>query len=1450
MSPKGNREKPTRPRSRSSRRAAGAKKTRPVTPPRAATSHAEALVVGIGASAGGLEALKAFFGAMPPGSGLVFVVVVHLDPTHSSLMPELLAKTTPLSVEQAHDRQPLEADHVYIIPPNRTLTVDQGLLRVREVADRRGLRGTIDHFFRSLAADQRSNAVGIVLSGTGTEGMLGARAIKAEEGLVMAQAPDTASQPSMPANVIATGLVDFVLAPDKMPRALLEYAHDTRAHRAPAVAAPEAKLLNGLQPILAAMRVRTKHDFRGYKKGTLQRRIERRMALQQIPSPAKYLDFLRSHPAEVDQLAKDLLIGVTSFFRDAEVFEELASKVVAGLVKEREPDTPIRVWVPGCATGEEAYSIAIVLAEQIDALQSPCRVQIFATDLDEHALDTARTGTYPETISLDVSPQRLQRFFTREDHRYAIVKSLRESVTFAVQNLISDPPFSRLDLVSCRNVLIYLEPEVQEKLLAVFHFALNAGGHLMLGSAEGVGTLEDLFSPLSKQRRIFRRRGPVKRRPFDFAPYLALPAATQVTPKAALEPAPATLADQRLLEHFAPAAVVVRRTGQIVRFYGAMDRYIHLPTGEATLDVLALARDALKPSLRAALYDAVKNNRQKVLEVADLNQTKVRATLRITVRPLGGPMPADDLWLMIFEELPASPRLTRRAAAAAPSLVHQLESELRATKKEQQQLVEQLESSNEELKAANEEVLSMNEELQSTNEELTTSKEELQSMNEELTTLNQQLQDKVQELTAVNDDLANLLVSTDIATVFLDAKLRIKRFTTAATELLNLLPADVGRPITHISTNLVNTDLSREAQTVLNRATPFEREASAQDGKQYFLRILPYRSSEGRVIQGVVLTLVDLTSLKETERELRTTRAQMAEDLRRMTRLHEASARLPGLGDVREMQEEIIRAALEITGAEMGNVQQADEAGGMTIAAQVGFERPFLEFFTRVDSHTDSVCVAAMAGSQRVTVDDVTTSPVFAGRAALPVLQAAGVRAVQSTPLFDRSNRFLGMLSTHYRSVHHFSDGELRWVDLLARQMADVIGRQHTEELLARAQEGLEQHVAERTKWLALMHEVTQALNDAPGWDEGLRRVLRRICEAEHWQIGYVYLPDPNDSNVISPVISHVVDERMRTFHEAIEGRHFTRGQSLPGRVYADGAPQWVNSQQELVALLPFRGEAARQVGLTAGAALPIRFGRNVIAVLELFSDQPHTPSDLLANLMNDIGAQIGKVLERERVAAQFADLVWREQQGLLHTLHDSLGQTLAGLGMMASALSRRVTDGDAAATADTATQISQQAQRAVEEIRELATNLFPVEIDARNLMAALRRLASTTEQVYKIPIGVKGQVPETVREGVVASQLYRIAQEALTNAVKHAKASTITIRIGSESGQTTLRIIDDGVGIQNMAHTGDGVGLGIMKFRAQSIGGTLTIEPGANRGTMVTCTLRAVPLVTTLSAS
>ncbi len=1276
MSPVGSRKSPRRV-SRS-RALHGTRRAKAGSVGTTANTRRHALVVGIGASAGGLEALKAFFGAMPPKSGFVFIVVVHLDPSHDSLLPELLAKATTLTVEQARDKAPLEADHVYIIPPNRTLTVDQRILHVEEVVDRRLLRGSIDRFFRSLAAAHGANAVGIVLSGTGTEGTLGARAIKAEGGVVMAQTPESASQPGMPASVIANGLADVVQPPDKMPRALLEYARDSHARRLTTPTSPETTPLDNLQPILAVLRARTKRDFRGYRKGTLRRRIERRMALQQIASVANYVDVLRSRPAEAHQLAKDLLIGVTSFFRDPSVFDELATSVLAGLVRDRETDAPIRVWVPGCATGEEAYSIAIVLAEQIAELGSACHVQIFATDLDEHALEIARSGTYPETISLDVSEPRLRRFFAHEDHRYTIVKSIRDSVTFAVQNLIADPAFSKLDLVSCRNVLIYLEPEVQEKLIELFHFALNPRGYLMLGSAEGIGALEDLFTPISKRHRIFRRVGAVTRPPIAIPAALrSLPGAGRGSAKATEAPTTATLADQELLDHFAPAAVVVRDNGQIVRFYGAMDRYIHLPSGDATLDVLALVQDDLKPALREALYDAVLHNHRRVVEGIEIKRGQADAALRVTIQPLIRPAAADQLWLIIFEEQPAPSRLpARRGSPRQATRVRQLEAEIRATKKTQQQLVEQLESSNEELKVANEEILSMNEELQSTNEELVTSKEELQSMNEELSTLNAQLQDKVQELTVVNDDLANLLVSTDIVTVFLDTDLRIKRFTTAATRLLNLLRTDVNRPIQHITTNLVDVDLSQDARAVLANGTPVEREASAQDGTQYYLRVLPYRSSEERAILGVVVTLVDVTTLKKTAHELRAAQDQL--------------------------------------------------------------------------------------------------------------------------------------------------------------------------QLLNQT---LEQRVAERTKWLSLVHDVTRDIHDAPSWDEALHRVLRRICESECWQIGFVYVPDRDTADAIRPVVSLFSEERFQSFHAASEKRVYKRGQSLPGRVYGEGATIWRNDPKQLRELLPLRGEAATQAGLRAAAALPVRFGRDVIAVLELFSDQSHEPSDLLDNLMNDVSTQIGEVLERERATAEMADLVWREQQGLLHTLHDSLGQTLTGLGMLSTGLRQRLhaTNGPAA---ESAQQVAEQAQVALEQVRQLARGLFPVEIDPTGLMPALRELASTAETIHQIRVQAVGEVPNSVRDSRVATQLYRIAQEAVTNAVKHAKARTVQIELSSTPGLARLRIVDDGAGIRKSGSKSDGLGLRIMRYRATSIGAILSIDPGPDGGTVVTCSLRETPVPAEMDAN
>jgi signal transduction histidine kinase len=579
----------------------------------------------------------------------------------------------------------------------------------------------------------------------------------------------------------------------------------------------------------------------------------------------------------------------------------------------------------------------------------------------------------------------------------------------------------------------------------------------------------------------------------------------------------------------------------------------------------------------------------------------------------------------------------------------------------------------------------------------------------------------------------------------------------------------------------------------------------------------------------------------KTERELRATREQMSLELRRMTRLHEASARLGGPGDLQVHLAEILDAALEITGADMGLIQRLDETNVLVIGVHAGLEPSFLEFFARVETHVDCACGIVMTTRQRLVLEDITHGTVFTG-ASLDAALKAGVRALQSTPLFDRSGAFLGVLTTHYRARHTFEDTELRWVDLLARHAGDVIHRGQTETLLARATQDLERRVADRTKWLTLMHDVTRAINDAPTWDEGLRLVLRRICETEHWQMGYVYLPDRDDPTTIVPRISWFGDERFRPFHLVTERCRFTRGQSVPGRVFARGSPLWIGGVHTLLTAFPVRGAVAREVGLQTVLALPVRAGQDIIAVLELLSDQAHAPNPVLANLMNDIGTQIGKVLEREDATAQMADLVWREQQGLLHTLHDSLGQTLTGIGMLASGLGQRDLD---PASLDSALQLARLAQLALEEVRQLSRGLFPLEVDATGLMPALRELASTTETFHRVRVRVVGQDPAPVRDGRVATQLYRIAQEAVTNVVKHARAETIRIEMRTASGTTRLRVIDDGVGMEGARSKDDGLGLRIMKYRAASIGAVLAIEPAPGGGTIVTCTQRgssAVP--------
>jgi len=670
-------------------------------------------IVGIGASAGGLDAFEKFFTVMPADSDMAFVLVQHLDPTHQSLTAQLLGRRTAMPVNEAVDRMPVEGNHVYIIPPNTSLTINGSVLRLSEPVLHRGLRMPIDHFLRSLAEARQEKAIGIILSGTGSDGTLGVTAIKGAGGITLAQSPEEAQHDGMPRSAIATGLVDYVGPIASMPDMLIRYLGHSFVKMASEPSGPAVEEPDLLSSILAVLHARTRYDFRAYRKWTLLRRIARRMGLTRVEGLGDYLGFLRQHPEEVTLLFKDLLIGVTGFFREPEAFAAL-EHIIAEIVKRKPLDMPVRLWVPGCSTGEEPYSIAMLVSEQLQAAGKHCPIQLFATDIDEGALATARAGLYPENIVVDVPPERLQRFFIREGNAFRVSKHIRDAVVFAVQNLIADPPFSRLDLVSCRNLLIYLEPEFQKKIINLFHYALDGEGYLFLGSAETIGEHEDLFEPLVKKWRLYQRIGAARRHVVEFPIFTGPHTPGVVKPITPVIPGdPAPLRDYTralLLETFAPTSVLVNRKYQILYYHGPVSRYLDQPAGEPTDDLLLRAREGLRTTLRAVLHKAVKSD-GKVSAVVQYYQDGVSRRVRVIVMPPSAPHAAERLLLVSFLEEPEATERSAEAVAetagSGDALVQQLERELQASHDDLQSSIEELESSNQELKAANEEIMSV-----------------------------------------------------------------------------------------------------------------------------------------------------------------------------------------------------------------------------------------------------------------------------------------------------------------------------------------------------------------------------------------------------------------------------------------------------------------------------------------------------------------------------------------------------------------------------------------------------------------------------------------------------------------------------------------------------------------------------------------------------------------------
>jgi two-component system CheB/CheR fusion protein len=837
-------------------------------------------LVGIGASAGGLQALQQFFTHMPADSGMAFVVIMHLSPTYKSHAASLLQHTTEMAVVQVTEAVPVAPNHVYVIPPAQDLSMVDGAIHLQEREESRARHAPIDLFFRTLAETHGRSAAAVVLSGSGADGTSGIKWIKEHGGVALAQEPEEAEYAGMPRSAIATGMVDYILPVTALPDALVTYWRNAATVRLPDAGAvpssavpPSAALstdaAEALRELFALLRARTNHDFSQYKRPTLLRRIGRRMQIHGVADLPAYVLILRAELDEVQALLRDLLISVTHFFRDPEAWlslESLLPQIFAG----RQVNDQVRVWVAGCATGEEAYTIAMLLAEYAATLDQPPRVQVFATDINENAISTARQGLYRETIAADVSPERLARFFVAEQGGYRIKRELRDLVLFAGHNLLRDPPFSRLDLITCRNLLIYLNRDVQEQVLKLFHFTLQPNGYLLLGASETVDGVPSLFTTIEKNQRLFQRRTAPSTMPANMPnlPLAGPPNRPVITGRGGDIGSAQVLADvhQQLLAQYAPPSVLINQGYDIVRISRGGRRFLELTEGELSTNVLKLIHPNLRIELRTALFQAIGQDGPAETRPVRLDLQGETRLVGLLVQPLQEPEWMRGYVMVIFNESANISGAEPSAAGDAEPLVRQLEEELQRTRDQLRTTLDQYETSDEEHKASNEELQAINEELRATTEELETSKEELQSINEELTTINQEMEHKVEELGQSNNDLQNLMASTQIGTIFVDRDLRIRRYTASAQAIFNLIPSDVNRPLAHITHKLDYDELAADVAQVIESLAKIEREMQSQVGRWYLARILPYRTFED-TIDGVTLTFVDITDLKQVEAE-------------------------------------------------------------------------------------------------------------------------------------------------------------------------------------------------------------------------------------------------------------------------------------------------------------------------------------------------------------------------------------------------------------------------------------------------------------------------------------------------------------------------------------------------------------------------------------------------------
>jgi two-component system CheB/CheR fusion protein len=1313
-------------------------------------------VVGIGASAGGLEAFKRFFNSMPSDSGIAFVLIPHLDPKHESLMVQLVARQTAMPVVEAGDGQLVEPDHVYIIPPNKFLGISEGRLRLSAPPDPRGRRTAIDTFFQSLADDQQERAIGIVLSGTGSHGTPGIKEIKLVGGMTMAQEPGSADYDQMPRSAIATGEVDYILTPERMPETLVKFVG--QSHRSSA--GGDASATDLLNRILVLVKSRTRSDFRSYRKNMLLRRIDRRMELGRIDNLAAYLTRLRDDRDEVIALQKDFLIGVTCFFRDPEAYQVLEQRVIPEILSRTQGEAALRVWVPGCSSGEEAYSLAILLIEQFATAKLDANIQIFASDIDEDALGVARRGIYPESAVDDISPERLRRFFSRvDDHSYQVAKQLRDAVVFAPQNVVGDAPFSRLDLISCRNLLIYLEPEIQKKLVSLFHFALNEGGYLVLGPSETVGRQTNLFEPISSRWRIYQRTGTSRRQivelPIGTGESRRLSGRLVERPNIAA-PAIADLMQKQLLAEYAPASVLINPKFEVLCFQGTMDDYLEFPSGEPTRDLLALARQGLRTRLRAMVAQAIRTGEVVTDTVPRVKRGGHYFPCQVTIRPLAEWKGQTELLLVTLQDRaahlpgPSSPPDTLQDS----SLIAQLEYELRATREDLQGTIEELESSNEEMKASNEEMMSMNEELQSVNEELETSKEELQSTNEELITVNSQVNQKLVELNAANADISNLLNSTLIPTVFLTTDFRVRRFTPTAAGLFSLLATDAGRPIDDVTRKFSSDLLLEDCRTMLETRATIEREVRAENGQYFSRRVLPYMAADGRV-EGVVLTFVDLTDRKR------------AADLVNEARMHAenvlATVPVPLL---------VLDKSLQVRSANSSfyrafNLQPGNVAGQPLWSLQAGnWDRPPLKS-----------AFARMLADDSEIVDLELSQPSESKGERLVLLNARLIPSLDDRPA-------LILLVIEDITERKRSERELKTLNLTLEDRVAL----RTNEAEARATDLVRSESALRESEGRLRAIVTTAAD--------------AIITIDHQ--GSIESCNPATERMFDYPASDIIGQKIETL--------------IP----------WREIDEKFAVLAGV---------LTAGGRLHPTLKREVIGRRR---DGSIFPIDLALSELHDGARQlftgiIHDISERRALQQELLSIADAEQRRIGQDLHDDIGQELTGLAMKAETLCEIVTE-QQIPKRELAEDLIAGLDRTRQKLRALSREMIPVEIDSKGLVGALKELTARLSDGHRIGCVFECRVAAIEIDPGNATQLYHIAQEAITNAIKHAQARNIRVTLESLRTAIKLEVRDDGVGIVDDSARRDGMGLRIMSYRAGLIRGTLKVRRAEGNGTLVSC--------------